>query len=149
MREEFTNTLRQAIEQAQVEARTLNQEFVGTEHLLLGLIKCDTCEASRVMQRSHVNVNALRSALVNDLPTGKEPPVITGNLPLSPKAQRAINGAMAKAQALREPRISTRFLLLALLDEPETLLHQAIAKCGGDIEQLTQAVVAKTEEPEE
>lgn len=148
MRETMTETLRQAIDDAQIEARALNQEFVSTDHLLMGLVRCPTCEAARSMQQTHVNVQALRSAMTNELPRGEQPPVITGNLPLSPKAQRAINAAIAKAQALRESHVSTRFLLLALLDEPESLLRQSIAKCGGDAEELTRAVVAKAAEPE-
>src|SRR5438270_7179082 len=107
MREGFTRTVRHILERAQREAREHNQEFVGTEHLFLGTIQCQECEAERILQQQHLNPNQLRSAVVRDLPMGPEAPVISGDLPLSPKAQRVINGAIVKAQALREEKIST------------------------------------------
>jgi ATP-dependent Clp protease ATP-binding subunit ClpA len=85
----------------------------------------------------------------HDLPTAADTPVISGDLPLSPKAQRAIHGAIAKAQALRETRISTRFLMLSLLDEPHTLVRGAINAGGGDINQLRQALVESPTDEEE
>src|SRR5438552_1317143 len=121
MREAFTKTARHILELAQREARAHNQEFVGTEHLFLGVIHCQECEAERILRQQHLDPKHLRSAVLRDLPIGSEPPVISGDLPLSPKAQRAINSAIVTAQALREERISTRFLLLSLVDEPHTL----------------------------
>lgn len=141
MREAFTDTLRKTLQRAQHEARKHNQEFVGTEHLFLSVIECEDCEAERVLRLQHLNPAELRSAVMHDLPTGTNVPVITGELPLSPKAQRVINSAIVKAQALREPRISTRFLLLSLFDEGHTLIRSAIRAAGGDINQLRQALV--------
>ena len=117
MREAFSQTLRQALHVAQQEARRHNQEFVSTEILFLAVIKCRDCEAERILQLARIDTEVLRSVLSRDLPTASEAPLITGDLPLSPKAQRAIEGAISKAQALREHRISTRHFLLALLDE--------------------------------
>ena len=141
MREAFTDTLRHTLEVAQREARMHHQEFVGTDHLFLAVIACEDCEAERILQAQHLPSKQLRSAVLNGLPTSADEPVISGELPLSPKAQRAINGAVVKAQALREQRISTRFLLLSLLDETQTLVRDAIAQAGGDINQLRQALV--------
>lgn len=149
MREAFTKTLKQALEIAQREARKHNQEFVGTDHLFLAVIQCEDCEAERILKLQHLNPHHLRSAILNDLPTSPEAPVISGELPLSPKAQRVINGAIVKAQALREDRISTRFLLLSLLDEPHTLVRDAISHGGGDINQLRQALVETPGDEEE
>ena len=149
MREGFTKTVRHTLAMAQREARTHNQEFVGTEHLFLGTIHCQECEAERILQQQHLSPNQLRSAVVRDLPMGPEAPVISGDLPLSPKAQRVINGAIVKAQALREEKISTRFVLLSLLDDPQTLVREAICMHGGDINMLRQALVETPDEEEE
>lgn len=148
MREAFTETLRHTLEVAQREARAHRQEFVGTDHLFLAVIGCEDCEAERILQSQHLPPKQLRLAVLKDLPTGDEAPVISGELPFSPKAQRAINGAVVKAQALREMRISTRFLLLSLLDEPQTLVRSAISGEGGDINQLKQALVETPGEDE-
>ena len=149
MREAFTNTLKRTLDFAQHEARTHHQEFVGTEHLFLAVIHREDCEAERILRTQHLNPAEMRTAVLRDLPTAEDAPVISGDLPLSPKAQRVINGAIVKAQALREARISTRFLMLSLLDEPHTLVRSAISAGGGDINQLRQALVESPADEEE
>jgi ATP-dependent Clp protease ATP-binding subunit ClpC len=141
MREAFTETLRHALAVAQHQARRHNQEFVSTEILFLGVIKCNECEADRILQQAHIDTDVLRKVLSRDLPTAVESPIITGDLPLSPKAQRAVECAIAKAQTLKEHRISTRHLLLALLDEVQSLVREAIMEAGSDVNLLRQALV--------
>src|SRR5437868_1254560 len=96
----FTDQLRSVLQLAQRSARGFNQDFVGTEHLVLGVLDCGICEAGRVMQRGGVDLAELRNRLTEDLPRPTDAPVVTGNLPLSPRVQRAINTALAKAQVL-------------------------------------------------
>src|SRR2546423_11284864 len=120
MRQNLSETLRGMLAEAQKEARLLNQDFVSTEHLLLGVVRCDSCEAARALRAAEVDVGELRAALMHVLPRGKEDPVVTGDLPLSPKAQRVINNAIVKAQSLRERHVTTRLVVLALLDEQDT-----------------------------
>src|SRR5688572_19833686 len=99
MREEFTDRLRLALDKAQEEARGLNQDFVSTEHLLLGLIGAgEDSEAGAGLKLASVGLGELRDALIAALPRGGESPVVTGNLPLSPKARRVVNAALVKAQ---------------------------------------------------
>jgi ATP-dependent Clp protease ATP-binding subunit ClpA len=135
MRETFTNTLRSALAGAQAAARSHNQDFVGTEHLMLGLLDGDG-EAVRTLRAAHAEAPRLRSSLDGGLPRGAEPPVVTGDLPLSPKAQRVINGALVKAQSLREPRVSTRLLLMSLLDDVPPAVRAALDAGGVDTETL-------------
>lgn len=149
MREAFTFTLRLTLDRSQHSAREHNQEFVGTEHLFLSVIACQDCEAERILRLQHLNPTELKSSILNDLPTAADVPIITGELPLSPKAQRVINGAIVKAQAVRESRISTRFLLLSLLDEDHTLIRSAIGAAGGDVNQLREALVESPGDEEE
>ena len=144
----FTNTLRQAVDRAQQKARQLNQEFVGTEHLFLSLLDDDACEAARALRLQNLNPRQLRSALVAQLPQGKHPPVISGDLPLSPKAQRAINTAIVKAQSLGDKAISTRLLFLTLLDQPDSLLVQILRSGGADNDALQRFLAARPEESE-
>ena len=135
MREVMTEQLRIALEAAQTQARELNQDFVGTEHLLLGMLGANhvsdgESEAVRALRKNEISLDELRQALVGALPRGTEPPVVTGNLPFSPRAKRAVNSALASAQATREPRVSTRLLMVALLDDPESELRAALRACG-------------------
>ena len=146
MRETFTNTLRSALAAAQAAARAHHQDFVGTEHLMLGLLgadgEADGGEAVRTLRASHGEAPRLRASLDGGLPRGAEAPVVTGDLPLSPKAQRVVNGALVKAQSLREARVSTRLLLLSLLDDVPPAVAAALAACGVD----TETLVAKLAE---
>ncbi len=135
MRETLTETTRAALAAAQSAARDRNQDFVGTEHVMLGLLSTDG-EATRVLRTSHAKPDDISAALLATLPTGAEEPVVTGDLPLSPRAQRVLNGAIVKAQAMRENRVSTRFLLLSLLDELPAAVKGALVKSGADVESL-------------
>jgi ATP-dependent Clp protease ATP-binding subunit ClpC len=142
MREAITDTFRKTLSEAQSAARALNQDFVGTEHFMLGLLTTDG-EAAQALITSHGEPAKLRTVLQQALPRGEQPPVVTGDLPLSPRAQRAINGAIVKAQSMRESRVSTRFLLLSLLDEPGTLMRDALDKCGVDFDVLQPKLAEK------
>jgi ATP-dependent Clp protease ATP-binding subunit ClpC len=142
MREAITETFRTALARAQMAARELNQDFVSTEHFMLGLLATDG-EAAHALLTSHGELAELKAALQEALPKGEQPPVVTGDLPLSPRAQRAINGAIVKAQAMRESRVSTRFLLLSLLDEPGTAMRDALDKCGVDFDVLQPRLAEK------
>src|SRR4051812_38571436 len=101
MREALTDQLRQALDQAQQEARALNQDFVGTEHLLLGLLSSSSGDAEALagLKLAGVERDALRKRLTESLPRAAKPPGVTGDLPFSPNAQRAINAAVVKAQS--------------------------------------------------
>ena len=143
MRQNLSETLRGMLAEAQKEARALNQDFVSTEHLLLGVVRCDSCEAARALRAAQVDTGELRAALARVLPRGKEEPVVTGDLPLSPKAQRVINNAIVKAESLRESRVTTRLVVLALLDEQETALRHAFREAGADMDQLTRKLAER------
>ena len=142
MREEFTTRLRSALDKAQEEARGLNQDFVSTEHLLLGLIGAgDDAEAVNGLRLANVGLGELREALVAALPRGDEAPVVTGHLPLSPKARRVVNAALVKAQTQGLPRVSSRTLLVSLLDECEPVVRTAMRGVGADLDHLQRVLV--------
>ncbi len=141
MREEFTHRLRAALEQAQEQARALNQDFVSTEHLLLGLLRTDDCEAVAGLKLAGVSPAEFHQNLFASLPRGSEAPVVTGNLPLSPKAHRAINGAVVKAQTAGSPRVSSRLLLVSLLEDSEVVSREAMRDAGTDLDHLQRVLV--------
>jgi ATP-dependent Clp protease ATP-binding subunit ClpC len=141
MREALTDQLKRALAHAQQEARALNQEFVGTEHLLLGLLSVDATEALAALTLAGVEREALRKQLTESLPHAEQSPGITGDLPLSPNGQRAINAAVTKAQSTGSPRVSTRMLLAALLEECQTLVRSAMRAVGADLDHLQRVLV--------
>ena len=149
MQPQLTDSTRKVLDQAQTEARNLNQEFVGTEHLLLGMLGCHNCHVSRVLRQHHVDREAVRTQLLTVLGYAEENPNVTGNLPLSPKAQRAVNAAVVMSRSLREPKVSTRVLMLALMDEPKTVFVHALRETGVDVESLVRALGEKPTEDEQ
>jgi ATP-dependent Clp protease ATP-binding subunit ClpC len=142
MREEFTDRLRRALDKAQDEARGLNQDFVSTEHLLLGLLDSgDDSEAVAGLKLAGVGLGELRQKLIDVLPRGAESPVVTGSLPLSPKARRVINTALVNAQSAGRPRVSSRSLLVSLLEDCETVVRSVMRDAGADLDHLQRVLV--------
>jgi ATP-dependent Clp protease ATP-binding subunit ClpC len=148
MQPQLTDSTRKVLDQAQTEARSLNQEFVGTEHMLLAMLGCHNCHVSRVLRQHHVDRDAVRTQLLSVLAYAEDSPNVTGNLPLSPKAQRAINAAVVMSRSLREQKVSTRVLLLALMDEQNTVFLKALRETGVDVESLVRALGEKPTEEE-
>src|SRR5688500_7175829 len=107
MQPQLTDSTRKVLDQAQTEARNLNQEFVGTEPLRLGVMGCQNCHVARVLRQHHVDRDAVRTQLLSVLGYAEENPSVTGNLPLSPEAQRAVNAAVVMSRSLRDPKVST------------------------------------------
>ena len=122
----LTDSARKVLDDAQTEARALNQEFVGTEHMLLAMLSCHGCQVSRVLRQHHVDRDAVRTHLLSILPYSENAPVVTGQLPLSPKVQRSVQNAVVMSRSLREPKVTTRVLMLALLDDPKSIFLQAL-----------------------
>jgi len=148
MQPALTDSARKVLDDAQTQARALNQEFVGTEHMLLALLMCSNCQVSRLLRQHHVDRDAVRASLLSIMDFSEEAPGVTGALPMSPKAQRAVNNAVVMARSLREPKVSTRVLMLALMDEPKTEFMKSLKNTGVDVEQLLQGLAEKPSDGE-
>jgi len=135
MRLKFTETLSSVLLHADEQAREFGQEFVGTEHLLLGILTGKTGDAFRALQ-TETNVEQLVPEIVSALPPGSAAMNITGRLPLSPKAQRVINIAVSEAHAGGASAVSTRFLLLALVTEGDSAICDLLSAGGADMDEL-------------
>jgi ATP-dependent Clp protease ATP-binding subunit ClpC len=145
----LTEAMRKVLAQAQVESRHLNQEFVGTEHLLLALLHSEHNDVARVLRTQQVDVELLRTQISEFLPFSETPPAVSGDLPLSPKSTRLISSAVVKSRALREPKVSTRIFLLTLMDEGHPLFADALKTAGVDAARLQAQLAAKPQHPEE
>jgi ATP-dependent Clp protease ATP-binding subunit ClpC len=135
MRPGFTETLSAVLLHADEEARRLGKDFVGTEHLLLGIVTGKSGDAFKALQ-AEIRVDQLLSRLSGALPKDAQQVVVTGRLPLSPKAQRVINTAISEAQAAAQPVVSTRFLLLALIEDGDSALVEILQRSGADLDEL-------------
>jgi ATP-dependent Clp protease ATP-binding subunit ClpA len=148
MRELMTGHLRRALDEAQSSARALNQDFVGAEHLALGLLAAETGEAVAALGARRCNPASVIRRLKGHLPVGKEPPVVTGPLPLSPKAKGAIDAALTRADRTHSPKLTTRLVLLALLEEKQSDVAEAFAAEGVDVGQLSRVLAEAPAEQE-
>ena len=135
-----TQTRTKIFAAAQQEARRLNQDFVGTEHLAMALLDADDSEAGRTLRLMNVEGGYIRNVLGHALPAGKEPPVVTGDLPMSPRAQRLLTNAVVASQAAGRANVSTRFLLAALLSEAAGAVCESFRRGGVDAAELVKAL---------
>jgi ATP-dependent Clp protease ATP-binding subunit ClpC len=147
MRSAFTDTMTAAVRRAEEEARRLGEEVVGAEHLLLGILDQKPAEAVRVLA-SAVDVGQLRRLLAKTLPDAGQESTVTGRLSFSPMAQRAINSAIAQAQAAGESKVSTRFVLMGLLEEPQLAIAEALRASGADLDELVRQLRGPAQETE-
>ncbi|HEX4125306.1 MAG TPA: Clp protease N-terminal domain-containing protein [Tepidisphaeraceae bacterium] len=148
MRELMTGQMRKALEEAQSAARALNQDFVGAEHLALGLLAANDGEAAAALAARRCDTAKVIRRLKADLPAGKEPPVVTGALPLSPKAKGAVDAALTRAEQTHSPKLTTRLVLLSLLEEKGSDVAEAFAAEGIDLGLLERALSATPAEQE-
>ena len=144
----FTQTLSRVIANAQNEARRLNQDFIGTEHLALALLDQDDSEAGRILAQMNVQSGYVRNALAHAIPAGKEPPVVAGKLPMSPRAQRLVTNSIVAAQAAGKQKIATRFLLAVLLAEASGVVCEVFRRSGADGAELVKALREREVAPE-
>ncbi len=143
-----TQTLESVFANAQQEARRVNQDFVGTEHLAMALLDQDDSEAGRILQQMNVQGGYVRNSMAHALPTGKEPPIVTGDLPMSPKAQRLVTNAIVAAQAAGQGKVSTRFLLSVMLAEASGMVCETFRRSGADATELVTALREREVTPE-
>jgi ATP-dependent Clp protease ATP-binding subunit ClpC len=144
----FTDTLTKVIANAQDEARRLNQDFIGTEHLALALLDQDDSEAGRILAQMNVESGYVRNALAHAIPSGEKPPVVTGKLPMSPRAQRLVTNSIVAAQAAGKQKIATRFLLAALIAEASGVVCEVFRRSGADGSELAKALRERDVAPE-
>ncbi|HYO07401.1 MAG TPA: Clp protease N-terminal domain-containing protein [Tepidisphaeraceae bacterium] len=143
-----TDTFTEILANAQREARGRNQEFVGLEHVALAVLDDDTSEAVRVLRLMHVESGYVRNALSHTLPVGKEPPIVTGDLPMSPKAHRLVGNAIVAAKESGAAKVSSRHLLAALVADAGGVVCESLRRSGADAAELLRALRTREVAPE-
>src|ERR1700733_1015070 len=142
MFERFTDRARRVVVQAQIEARELQHNYIGTEHILLGLISLDEGLAVHVLRSLNVDTRALAEQVRDQVGRGKSTPPPGQHIPFTPRAKKTLELALREALQLRHNYIGTEHLLLGLVREGEGVAAQILkAHCGGDLLTVRVAVL--------
>ncbi len=138
MFERFTDRARRVIVLAQEEARNLKHNYLGTEHILLGLIKEGEGVAAKALEALDVPFEAVYEQVVEIIGEGQEEP--TGHIPFTPRAKKVLEYAMREGLQLGHSYIGTEHLLLGLCREQEGVASQVLVKLGADLPQVRDQV---------
>ena len=136
----FTPRAQQVLALARKEADRFNHNFVGTEHLLLGLIKLGQGVAVNVLQRMGLDLENVRQEVEKEVRGGGEGKV-SGNIPYTPRVKKVLSLAAKEAKALNHTYVGTEHILLGLLREGDGVAAKVLKNLDIDIEQCRQEIL--------
>jgi ATP-dependent Clp protease ATP-binding subunit ClpA len=139
MFERFTDRARRVIVLAQEEARLLNHDYIGTEHLLLGLAHEGQGVAAKALESLGISLEAVRAQVEQVIGQGQRAP--TGHIPFTPQAKKALELSLREATQLGHNYIGTEHILLGLIREGEGVAAQVLVKLGADLPRVRQQVI--------
>src|SRR5450830_197641 len=139
MFERFTEKARRVVVYAQEEARMLNQNYIGTEHLLLGLIREQDGIAAKALESLNISLEDVHQQ-VEEL-IGKGTYVPNGHIPFTPRAKKVLELSLREALQLGHNYIGTEHILLGLIREGEGVAAQVLLNLGADLEKVRSAVI--------
>ncbi|AXH97189.1 ATP-dependent Clp protease ATP-binding subunit [Ornithinimicrobium avium] len=139
MFERFTDRARRVVVLAQEEARLLNHNYIGTEHLLLGLIHEGEGVAAKALESLDISLDAVRQQVQEIIGQGQQSP--TGHIPFTPRAKKVLELSLREGLQLGHNYIGTEHLLLGLIREGEGVAAQVLVKLGADLNRVRQQVI--------
>jgi hypothetical protein len=140
MFERFTDRARKVMQLANKEAQRLNHEYIGTEHILLGLVKEGAGVAARVLKDLEIDLHKIRLEVERVVQSG--PDMVTmGKLPQTPRAKKVIEYSIEEARNLNHNYVGTEHLLLGLLREQEGVAAQVLTNLGLKLEDVREEVL--------
>src|SRR5947199_3232434 len=131
MFERFTDRARRVVVLAQEEARMLNHNYIGTEHILLGLIHEGEGVAARALESLGISLEAVRQQVEDIIGQGQQAP--SGHIPFTPRANKVLELASQEGLQLGHNYIGTEHILLGLIREGEGVAAQILVKLGADL----------------
>ncbi len=146
MFERFTDRARRVVVLAQTEARMLNHNYIGTEHILLGLIHEGEGVAARALEAFGVSLEEVRGEIEEIIGQGQS--AHTGHIPFTPRAKKVLELSLREALQLGHNYIGTEHILLGLIAEGEGVGAQVLVKRGATLERVRGEVVALIEAPQ-
>ena len=139
MFERFTERARQVVVLAQEEARTLKHNYIGTEHILLGLLREEEGLAARVLESLDITVERVRAQVVRIVGSGEE--VTSGQIPFTPRAKKVLELALREALSLGHNYIGTEHILLGLVRENEGVAARILLDFDADSDKIRNEVI--------
>ncbi len=139
MFERFTDRARRVVVLAQEEARLLNHNYIGTEHILLGLIHEGEGVAAKALESLGISLEGVRSQVEEIIGQGGSSP--SGHIPFTPRAKKVLELSLRKALQLGHNYIGTEHILLGLIREGEGVAAQVLVKLGADLSRVRQQVI--------
>lgn len=140
MFERFTDRARRVVVLAQEEAKMLNHNYIGTEHILLGLIHEGEGVAAKALESLGISLDAVREQVQDIIGQGQQPP--TGHIPpFTPRAKKVLELSLREALQLGHNYIGTEHILLGLIREGEGVAAQVLVKLGADLNRVRQQVI--------
>jgi ATP-dependent Clp protease ATP-binding subunit ClpA len=139
MFERFTDRARRVVVLAQEEARMLNHNYIGTEHILLGLAREGDGVAARALESLGISLEAVRQDVERIIGRGKQAP--SGHIPFTPRAKKVLELSLREAHQLGHNYIGTEHILLGLLREGEGVAAQVLVRLGADLNRVRQQVI--------
>ena len=137
--ERFTDRARRVVVLAQEEARLLNHSYIGTEHILLGLIHEGEGVAAKALESLSITLDAVRAQVEEIIGQGGSSP--SGHIPFTPRAKKVLELSLREALQLGHNYIGTEHILLGLLREGEGVATQVLVKLGADLGKVRQQVI--------
>ena len=139
MFERFAEDARQVVVLAQDEARALKHNYIGTEHLLLGILREDEGQAARVLGSLDITVEGVRAQIARIVGQGDE--VTQGMIPFTPRAKKVLEPSLREAEALKHGDIGTEHILLAIVRENEGVAARILLAFDADAETIRGEVI--------
>src|ERR687885_410980 len=139
MFERFTDRARRVVVLAQEEARMLNHNYIGTEHILLGLIHEGEGVAAKALESMGISLERVRQQVEEIIGAGQSPP--SGHIPFTPRAKKVLELSLREALQLGHNYIGTEHILLGLIREGEGVAAQVLIKLGADLNRVRQQVI--------
>ena len=139
MFERFTDRARRVVVLAQEEAKMLNHNYIGTEHILLGLIHEGEGVAAKALESLEISLEAVREQVQEIIGQGQQAP--TGHIPFTPRAKKVLELSLREALQLGHNYIGTEHILLGLIREGEGVAAQVLVKLGADLNRVRQQVI--------
>ena len=139
MFERFTDRARRVVVLAQEEAKMLNHNYIGTEHILLGLIHDGEGVAAKALEELGISLDAVREQVQDIIGQGQQQP--TGHIPFTPRAKKVLELSLREALQLGHSYIGTEHILLGLIREGEGVAAQVLVKLGADLNRVRQQVI--------
>jgi ATP-dependent Clp protease ATP-binding subunit ClpC len=139
MFERFTDRARRVVVLAQEEARMLDHNYIGTEHILLGLVHEGEGVAAKAMAAMEISLEAVRQQVEEIIGRGQQAP--SGHIPFTPRAKKVLELSLRESLQLGHDYIGTEHILLGLLREGEGVAAQVLVRLGADLNRVRQQVL--------